>query len=499
MRFRSLLILFPIDAKYRYIIERTFNIYIHLKLEVKKEDLYNLLSQDSNYTQKIVKKKTDENFKGNELNIYLIEEQSLYFVNEIKKKKARREMDNLRYIETQIYRKNKPWQNHFHTTDNISDSIACLMSLASSGLIDGSQWKELIHFFTKEEELAIKINDPPMLPFTKVIIWGHKLHTHTHSYIHNGFFKAFQHMGYDTYWYDNDDDVCGIDFSNSLFLTEHQVDKNIPIRKDCKYILHNCFVDPGKAYYIKEVGIWYDKKYKSIYENIINIQVYRPKFVLGAKKLDNFIYYNSSIRTLYFPWATDILPYMIEMNKDKLIGKKFETKDIGLVGSYSGEYKEMLKGYIKEGKKNGFIFKQVGGYSKTKLTTEENQTFIQKVSMAPAIVTRQQAAVGYVPCRIFKNISYGALGITNSSVVASVFNNNIVYDSSSTVLFNKAYDFIKTHRYNIKYQFQMMDYVKEKHTYLNRIQSIFDIFREQQNINEFLDQEYQKFLFEEEI
>src|SRR5690348_13238916 len=26
--------------------------------------------------------------------------------------------------------------------------------------------------------------------FEKVIIWGHKLHSHTHSYIHNGFYHA---------------------------------------------------------------------------------------------------------------------------------------------------------------------------------------------------------------------------------------------------------------------------------------------------------------------
>ena len=28
--------------------------------------------------------------------------------------------------------------------------------------------------------------------FDKIIIWGHKLHTHTHSYIHYGFYKAFK-------------------------------------------------------------------------------------------------------------------------------------------------------------------------------------------------------------------------------------------------------------------------------------------------------------------
>jgi len=69
--------------------------------------------------------------------------------------------------------------------------------------------------------------------FEKVIIWGHKLHSHTHSYIHNAFYIAFKHMGYETYWFDDKDDVKKFDFSNSLFLTEGQVDKKIPLREDC--------------------------------------------------------------------------------------------------------------------------------------------------------------------------------------------------------------------------------------------------------------------------
>ena len=74
-----------------------------------------------------------------------------------------------------------------------------------------------------------------------IIIWGHKLHSHTHSYIHNAFFIAFKKLGYDTHWFDDNDDVSNFDFSNSLFITEHQVDNKIPKRDDCLYFIH--FVD----------------------------------------------------------------------------------------------------------------------------------------------------------------------------------------------------------------------------------------------------------------
>jgi hypothetical protein len=59
----------------------------------------------------------------------------------------------------------------------------------------------------------------------KVVIWGHKLHTHTHSYIHEGFFRAFENLGYPTYWFDKLDDIADFDFSNTFFITEGQVDQ----------------------------------------------------------------------------------------------------------------------------------------------------------------------------------------------------------------------------------------------------------------------------------
>lgn len=31
-----------------------------------------------------------------------------------------------------------------------------------------------------------------MTEIKKVVIWGHKLHSHTHSYIHNAFYNAFK-------------------------------------------------------------------------------------------------------------------------------------------------------------------------------------------------------------------------------------------------------------------------------------------------------------------
>ena len=38
----------------------------------------------------------------------------------------------------------------------------------------------------------------------RFVIWGYPLHTHTHSYIHYGFYKALKSLGYDVRWFDDE-------------------------------------------------------------------------------------------------------------------------------------------------------------------------------------------------------------------------------------------------------------------------------------------------------
>ena len=77
----------------------------------------------------------------------------------------------------------------------------------------------------------------------KIIIWGHKNNGHTHGHIHSSYFKAFKYMGYETYWFDDNEDVSGFNFDNCIFLTEDQAQHNIPLNKSSKYILHHTKLD----------------------------------------------------------------------------------------------------------------------------------------------------------------------------------------------------------------------------------------------------------------
>lgn len=294
------------------------------------------------------------------------------------------------------------------------------------------------------------------LPFSKVVLWGHKLHSHTHSYIHYAFHKAFKSLGYDTYWFDANDDVRNVDFSNSLFITEGQVDRNIPLRDDCRYILHNCD----------------QAKYKPLFEkkNCMILQVYTHDVLSrDVTKIEDCLYIENNAPVLYMPWATDLLPDEIDAIKKTIPTIKREHK-IYFVGSYMGggfDNRAQYDALNRACQELGVSFEQVRNVS-----AEENIDLIQRSFIAPTLQGKWQCDVGYIPCRIFKNISYGQPGITNSKTVYELFNKKIVYNSDPYQLVYDAKKQSDTMLLDDLYE--QMNFVRDHHTYLNRISRLLD-------------------------
>lgn len=294
--------------------------------------------------------------------------------------------------------------------------------------------------------------------FNKVVIWGHKLYSHTHSFIHYGFFKTFKFMGYNTFWFDENDDLSTFDFSNSLFLTECQAEKNLPIRDDCFYILHNCEF----------------KKYESLFKNnqCILLQVYTNDCLkYKLEKIENFVYGNYQEKIICMPWATDLLPDEIDEIKKNIHKVKHENNVyfVGTIGSGIHGNDNEIKSFKKACKENNINFKAVNNF---KVTSNSNINLIQKSYMAPAIQGKWQCENGYIPCRIFKNVSYGQYPITNSKIVAELFNNKVVYNDDTYQLFYDAQKKLKD--LDIQELYSSMDFVRDNHTYINRINTLLD-------------------------
>ncbi len=318
--------------------------------------------------------------------------------------------------------------------------------------------------------LPLSLYSKQDIAFNKVVIWGWKMHSHTHSYIHYAFYKTFKHLGYDTYWFDNKDDLKDFDFDNALFITEGQVDQDIPLRDTSYYILHNC---P-------------DPKYNDLFDNkhVLLLKVYvHDVFTNGhqdLQKLDDYTYCSMADNAVYMPWATDLLPHEIDDVKER-VKKSWGTKKENMtywIGSTGQGYQgpaPQLAPFIKACKANGIAFRVAKKqHWPGAMDPEENLNLIFKSYLAPAIQCQWQLDHGYIPCRIFKNISYGQLGITNSKTVYELFDKKIVYNENTEQLFYDAQERIK--HLTLQELLDLMDFVKNKHTYINRISTLLEVF-----------------------
>ena len=312
-----------------------------------------------------------------------------------------------------------------------------------------------------------------MFDFNKVVIWGYKIRNlnsfvHTHAWIHQGFFLGFKKLGYETHWFD-DNDSPSINFEKTLFITMGDKENTkMPCRPDSYYIFHNSNIPP-----FFEKGVSRDK--------FMVLQVYthdcKTRNLKRIFKDDPFQLYNPVNKILYFPWATDLFPEDIKTNMKNI--KNFRTRKIV---NFVGMIIQPWPKFIKAARRRGVFFSKIGGYDKKKVSREDNQKLIQESFMAPAIQCEFQVNKGYIPCRIFKNISYGKFGITNSSTVNELFNNELIYDHDVEKLFVRAYNVIINKQINYDTLIRHMQFVADKHTYLNRCNTLINVFDEILNI-----------------
>lgn len=318
----------------------------------------------------------------------------------------------------------------------------------------------------------------------KIIIWGYPLHSHTHSYIHAAFYKAFKFLDYETYWFDDDNYPEDFDWNDCLFWTEGFADKNIPLNSSSTYFVHVCpnpkkyleanvkkFVDVRYNHIWHSDHVYQYKLSKNKVEKVGPCCYYQPKQNKRVQVLnDHSQYWIEDYDKFYITWATNYLPHEFNLN-DIHLPRENKIYFCGNLSAHGRcENYSTFKPFIDECKKNDIEF-IVNDPFANPLSEEDVIERTQKSILGIDIRGPEHIKNGYVPCRVFKSISWGHLGITNSEEVYNELDGNCLFHFDTSDLFYGAmekrldYDFIKT----------SMLYVKENHTYVNRIQSIMSI------------------------
>jgi hypothetical protein len=327
--------------------------------------------------------------------------------------------------------------------------------------------------------------------FSKVVIWGFPLHTHTHSYIHYGWHKAFTYLGYPTYWFDDTNVPTDFDFNDCLFITEGYADTNIPIVSTSIYYVHIA-IHPEK--YLNKV-----KRFIEIRYLVDSIKDCNYNYVLDkskCRKISDCTYYEKlhdngglakyhenplpmEYECVYTCWATDLLPHEI---KDEFIGLPKDNK-IYWFGSANHRNTREIAIFYEECMKNGIEFLTndpwqnpqpfdvVQEYTRRSLMSPDFRGGGDPRKMALGETGSCHKSIGYIACRLLKSISYGHLGITNSRHAYELLEQTPVYNSDERQLF---YDAVQ-HLNNYELIRKQMAIVREKHTFLNRIHDLLSI------------------------
>jgi hypothetical protein len=269
-----------------------------------------------------------------------------------------------------------------------------------------------------------------------------------------------------------------MDFNNTLFITHGPVSTNIPVNDTSLYLFHNVDLDTLDDITVlpkNHMGLTSGKGIRR--EQIMGFQAYtkdcdRRDIKIKGKK---YHYYSTPLDPcIYFPWATDLLPHEINKNIKNLETIQSKSKsEVHLVGSVTKPWHLLYQECVKR----GIPFYQHGASfdieSEKNRSVEENVKLIQQSIVAPALESEWQVNVGYIPCRIFKNISYGKMGMTNSPTVNELFDGRLIYSENIGELLDMGIAFEKNPVKHLIVR-ELMEYVRDNHTYLNRIETILE-------------------------
>lgn len=317
----------------------------------------------------------------------------------------------------------------------------------------------------------------------KFIVWGFKNVYHTHGHIHEGFYRALRYMGRNVQWLDHRDDVSNVDFSDTFFITNHDIAAQLPAREDCFYMVHG-----GSDNAECRDKFWNLQKHMSWNVFIDWSYAYDDAAPFGRRPLnrpeavwvDEDMPFYPSQKHMDLRWATDLMPPEIEANKAGAQLLNQGSRVINYVGTYWRVNEKEISEFGRACSDNGVTLRHLGGgqaeesfnhhgHSKV-VSIEDNVRLVRESYFAPAIVGSHHLTEGYAPCRIFKNISYGQFGVTNSAAVNRVFGGKLIFNADPYQLFTTAREQLAM--ISIDDLHRLMDEVATKHTYVNRLNGI---------------------------
>ncbi len=202
------------------------------------------------------------------------------------------------------------------------------------------------------------------------------------------------------------------------------------IRDDVTYILHE--IDPSSAREDRGLQPLYEKFLSDKKLNrFINLAAYREGLdgdrngnLKGGEFWQTGVLWNSAKKTLFQPWGSDHLPW------EFLSPVYPRGKQLFVVGTVWGDgirrgNRKQVEELEQIARENGLEFIQ-----KSNLSFEENVALVRESRLSVSLPAVGQGESGYMPCRVFKNISYGQPTIAPFPLFESILGDSFILGES---------------------------------------------------------------------
>lgn len=286
--------------------------------------------------------------------------------------------------------------------------------------------------------------------FKKIIVWGQLSKTgDSFRYVMNHFYTTLLKLEAPVIWVDDLIDNHYLVTEGDLVIAANIAGRNLPVKKSVFYCLHNF-----NRHVYQEAD---DDK-------TLVLQVYTNDAEVGTRKWDAVTRFDKKKRTLYQPWGTNLLPWeFLKPTYARHSPLVFWVGTLSPQSDTQGNYSTILE--LKSALTKNHLF-----FLSRRVSDPIQVRLIRWSRIAPAVAGQWQVDVNYLPCRMFKNISFGQLGITNVSRFKDLLGNSFLKGENITQLVDRA---LSLPEIEFKSQILAQQESISNQTYLHKLLNIF--------------------------
>lgn len=269
---------------------------------------------------------------------------------------------------------------------------ATLATVESREETSVSPWAEVTAAATRCR--AAHYGSRPLDRYDRFVFWGFRSSLDSMRHIFRHFIRVLEVLGRETLWIEDDEANLELLRRGDLVFAVDVEGKALRAVPRVDYVLHN--FDAGHPVW---VGLhdWH----------FLRLQTYTTDAEQYGVAWGPVRRYDKEARTLFQPWGTDLL--VEEFMEPVFNGDAREAAFVGAVWDDGGLGNVAAIGELTD----ALASHDLGLRYLTQVSDEENVEAVRSARLAPAVAGRWQCERNYLPCRVFKSVSYGALALTN--------------------------------------------------------------------------------------